>query len=443
MQQIPLDEEIRKFREHLENNPRVVFSASFGDGKTTFLDTLKKADEMKNYFFVTLHPVNYSVAKNEDVFEYIKRDILLQLANGDKLDGVDLNAAIDSIFSWETLQEALDFVMQFVPHGEILMKIIRKVKACKEKYDEKKETWEAYESAFKNQRGGIYENDGYTLLIKAALEYVKSHEEKKTCLIIEDLDRIDPGHLFRILNVLAAHVDMDKEKKESNKFGFDNIIAVMDYDITEHIFHHFYGHQANYNGYMSKFYSHYPYYYSIKEVAVGHLKRVIENYTSIKGDQIFDIDITQKSGTIWKLKDFVTDLSVRDIATIVDGIESQINRSAVEIYSGNVRTEAPILYLLAILKLMKCPVSTYILKQSKSFNDIAFRLLGNFVCCTTPVCLGGVFKHGRDYYQVNVNEDRNADISYTAPASQGIVDANTIIEVAIKEATRCIKDWNN
>ena len=74
-----------------------------------------------------------------------------------------------------------------------------------------------YESTFKSQRGGLYEYDGYTELIKVVLEYVKSHEEKMTCLIIADLDRIDPGHLFRILNVLGAHVDEDKN---SNKFGF-------------------------------------------------------------------------------------------------------------------------------------------------------------------------------------------------------------------------------
>ena len=154
------------------NNPRVVFSASFGDGKTTFLK------EMGTAFAVTLHPVNYSVAKNEDVFEYVKRDILLQLANHDKLDGVDLNAAIDSIFGWETLHDALDFVMQFVPHGDIQMKIVKKVKACMDDYEAKKKTWESYESTFNSQRGGLYEDDGYTQLIKAALEYVKTHEEK-------------------------------------------------------------------------------------------------------------------------------------------------------------------------------------------------------------------------------------------------------------------------
>ena len=440
MKQIPLDDEIRKFREHLENNPRVVFSASFGDGKTTFLDALKKADEMKNYFFVTLHPVNYSVAKNEDVFEYIKRDILLQLANGDKLDGVDLNAAIDSIFSWVTLQEALDFVMQFVPHGEILKKIIHKVKSCKDMYDEKKKTWDAYESEFISQRGGLYEDDGYTQLIKAALEHVKSHEEKKTCLIIEDLDRIDPRHLFRILNVLAAHVDMDKE---SNKFGFDNVIAVMDYDITQHIFHHFYGQQANYNGYMSKFYSHYPYYYSIKEVAVNYLKKEISHWTSILADKIFEMEIFHQSGNLFKISDYVNSLSVRDIASALDVIEDQINRDAVVIDDGRVVTDAPILYLFAILKLIKCPVSLHIMMQSKTFDDIAIKLLGNFICINTPVNMGAPFRHGNEYFQVHVNDDRTVDISKAERSFRDNADTNTAVEIALQTATKCIRDWNN
>ena len=30
---------------------------------------------------------------------------------------------------------------------------------------------------------------------------------KKPVLIIEDLDRLDPKHLFRILNVVSAHID--------------------------------------------------------------------------------------------------------------------------------------------------------------------------------------------------------------------------------------------
>lgn len=55
----------------------------------------------------------------------------------------------------------------------------------------------------------------------------------KSVLIIEDLDRIDPTHLFRIMNVLSSQVDNPyySEVPNSNKFGFDKIILGMDYEI--------------------------------------------------------------------------------------------------------------------------------------------------------------------------------------------------------------------
>ena len=91
----------------------------------------------------------------------------------------------------------------------------------------------------------------------------------KSVLIIEDLDRIDPAHLFRIMNVLSSQVDNPyySEVPNGNKFGFDKIILVMDYEIARHLFHHFYGKEANYEGYMNKFQNSLPYSYSIKKEA--------------------------------------------------------------------------------------------------------------------------------------------------------------------------------
>ena len=285
----------------------------------------------------------------------------------------------------------------------------------------------------------MYEDDGYTQLIKAALEYVKSHEEKRTCLIIEDLDRIDPGHLFRILNVFGAHVDEDKD---SNKFGFDNIIAVMDYDITEHIFHHFYGQQANYNGFMSKFYSHYPYYYSIKDVAVIYLKQVIERYTATRGDRIFDINISGIGGNRLKFGDYVSSLSVRNIASALDGIENQIDRNAVVIDNRNIQTEAPVLYFLAILKLLKAPVKMQTLISSFSSGEDALRILGNFLCCTATVISGVTFRHGSNHYQVQFNENGKLEVFLTGRPYINTLEQNNVAETALIEATKCIKDWN-
>ena len=99
----------------------------------------------------------------------------------------------------------------------------------------------------------------------------------KSVLIIEDLDRIDPAHLFRIMNVLSSQVDNPyySEAPNGNKFGFDKIILVMDYEIARHLFHHFYGKEANYEGYMNKFLNTLPYSYSIKEEAHRQVRQKI------------------------------------------------------------------------------------------------------------------------------------------------------------------------
>lgn len=78
MKFIPIDKELDAFKEHLNINERTIFSAKFGDGKTFFLDIFKKKYK-DNYEFITIYPVNYQIADNKEIFEYIKRDILIQM----------------------------------------------------------------------------------------------------------------------------------------------------------------------------------------------------------------------------------------------------------------------------------------------------------------------------------------------------------------------------
>lgn len=77
----------------------------------------------------------------------------------------------------------------------------------------------------------------------------------KSVLIIEDLDRTDHAHLFRIMNVLSSQVDNPyySEVPSGNKFGFDKIIPVMNFKIAMHLFHHFYCKETNSEDYMNKF----------------------------------------------------------------------------------------------------------------------------------------------------------------------------------------------
>ena len=269
---------LNDFAQYLETTDRIILSAKFGDGKTYLLNKLRNDEAMKDkYEFFTIYPVNYSVAKNEDVFEYIKRDIIVQFYEKKLLEKIDLNALFGSEFTFDDLTSVVSFLLSCVPTGEFYNNVFKKFLEKKEEYEEKKHTVDKYLSRFANAAGCIYEEDGYTKLIRRAIKWISQDHSlnggewkaKKPVLIIEDLDRLDPKHLFRILNVVSAHIDdSDRPDIVGNKFGFSNIVLVMDYDVTKHIFHHFYGAQACYEGYMSKFLSREPFRYSIKYIMI-------------------------------------------------------------------------------------------------------------------------------------------------------------------------------
>lgn len=275
---INISGKLNVFAQYLETTDRIILSAKFGDGKTYLLNELRKDEAMQDkYEFFTIYPVNYSVAKNEDVFEYIKRDIIVQLHKKKLFENIDLNTLFGSVFTLNDLTSVVPFLLSLVPLGELCNEGYSKFLEIKKKYDEKKHIVDKYLSQFANTAGCIHEEDGYTKLIKKAIEWIsqdhslngKVKKAKKPVLIIEDLDRLDPKHLFRILNVVSAHIDdSDRPDIVGNKFGFSNIVLVMDYDVTKHIFHHFYGAEACYEGYMSKFLSREPFRYSIKYIMI-------------------------------------------------------------------------------------------------------------------------------------------------------------------------------
>jgi len=410
MQEIPIDDEIESFRIHLENNCRVVLTGQFGDGKTYFLKEMQKALADK-YYFVTLYPVNYSVARNEDIFEYIKRDILLRLAKEGILNNIDFEAVADSCFNWENLRAVISFLLTFVPRGTFYDKLLSKAEEFKKSYDEKKKTWDKFESTFVAQRGGLYEHDAYTKLIENAIDYiqhqVKDNDKRKAVLIIEDLDRIDPAHLFRILNVLGAHIDEDKN---TNKFGFSNIVVVLDYDKTEHLFHHFYGGKANYSGYMCKFMSHYPFRYSLKRVADDFLYDYINKECGLHRDITASLQLSYEADS--SFANALEGKSVRDIAQILDGIDEQITDEIIE-FEGNymIRTSTSIVKFLAVLKRMNVRFNlSELLRSLKRLEGVeALNLLGDFMMVELALRNGACFHYKREL--VGVNQSSNGEIN--------------------------------
>ena len=345
-----LNHKLDDFKNHLEHADRMILSAKFGDGKSFFLQKIREDRErFTEYEFITIYPVNYVVAQNEDIFEYIKRDILIQLTNLKLIEKIDLKKLITSIGSFENFKEVLFFLISSIPqYGPIIKKLLEKAIDISKKYNDEKATYDKYFSTFKYQRGGLYEDDAYTQMIKEALNLLKSGYiderskvvQKKPVLIIEDLDRLDPAHLFRILNVISAHIDdAMKPDKIGNKFGFSNIVIVMDYDTTKHIFEHFYGKNASYEGYMSKFLVEEPFKYSIIELAIAKLKTKLSEEIGI------DILFTNSLG-ILNLK--IASFSMRDIVRIYDfDVHHRIKQNKYEINDKlSLSTSLPIFKLI-------------------------------------------------------------------------------------------------
>ena len=295
MDTIDISQNSQDFKQVFENESRIIFSAKFGDGKSYFLNEFMKSyDEKKNdYYFITLHPVNYVVEENRDVIEYIKRDILFQLIKDNRI--YDFKEGYDKIFdavcNVESLFKLADFAASIIP-VKGLKEGYKALKGLVSTIDEKRKEQDVlhvvddYLNGFYGKSGSISECDAFTYLIQKSLEQMMA----KSVLIIEDLDRIDPAHLFRIMNVLSSQVDNPyySEVPNGNKFGFDKIILVMDYEIARHLFHHFYGKEANYEGFMNKFLNTLPYSYSIKEEAHRQVRQKILDIC--KTEEVLSLD---------------------------------------------------------------------------------------------------------------------------------------------------------
>lgn len=335
---IDISEPKAKFLQLLDTAPRVILSTKFGDGKTTFLKEIEADDNKPNehrtispkYYFVTLHPVNYVVQDNKDIFEIIKRDILVQLLKDSLVfEDTKWEQLLENISQkgWRNLlvlKDVLVDVCEEIPCLEIPVKIINKLinKATDELTEIEKLSAANYISSFTSMKGSIAEDDAITELIYEGIKHVNNVLNRKTVLIIEDMDRLDPAHMFRILNILAAHIDNRNydEKDNANKFGFQKVVLVMDYDTTKHIFHHFYGERANYEGYMHKFSTDPPFSFSIKETAKLAVIQKIASECNVDKNYIMKIATHQYVNTLYKKNILEEDKkhSIRDLCSILE-----------------------------------------------------------------------------------------------------------------------------
>jgi hypothetical protein len=288
----------KEFENHLEieGNKRIIFSGPFGIGKTTFIKEFSEINKEK-YNVIHLFPVNYSVSSNEDIFELIKYDLFYEIL---KFKPIVDETAISKLellpfFAKQELHKLIHIFLKAIPKigkpiSEVLNDLDSLVGRFKEEHKAINKTEFGHIASFIKEMaestGSIYEFDFYSSLIKSLLENIKSAKEeggkiKENILVVDDLDRVDPDHLFRLLNVFAAHVDFDKE--EDNKFGFEKVIFVLDIKNAHNIFKNRYGQNVDSSGYLDKFFS--------KEVFNFDNRMAIENSVhgilkSVKGRNI-------------------------------------------------------------------------------------------------------------------------------------------------------------
>ena len=282
--EISIDREKKRFHQFIgeEGNNNFIFSGVFGIGKSYFLNKFFNEFHKDEYIGIFLSPVNYSVASNEDIFEYIKVDVLLQILSKIPCDFERskisfstgtffyLKNHIDNFFgTLFNLAEKIYLGTDLISSLSSFKKEINKY-ITKNSKDEGQEV-QSFLHKIASRPGSIYESNLITQIILNLIEDAKTNMKtnKKVILVIDDLDRIDPEHIFRILNILSVHNDF--ENQQEHKFGFDKTILVCDIANIRNIYRAKYGINVDFNGYIDKFYSKEIYYFHNEEAIINNI----------------------------------------------------------------------------------------------------------------------------------------------------------------------------
>jgi hypothetical protein len=287
---VPIEKAGEAFNEHLSlpNNNRILFSGKYGSGKTTFLKEFYKRRDNVNVFH--LFPVNYQVSENKDIFDLIKFDILTILIEKDFMER-DEEIGRSLVLQNYLMTKGANVVLKILENLPKVGKVIKHsgrfadfLLGFNQYFEEinraKKNSIHRYLNDIKGKEGSLYEFDLISSIIKSSIE--KQGEAGKTnVLIIDDLDRMDPAHIFRIMNVFSAHFDQIKQigqDQSANKFGFDQIIMVCDFDNIRKLFHSFYGIDSDFGGYIDKFFSMRIFEFSLKKEILDKIDETFKYY---------------------------------------------------------------------------------------------------------------------------------------------------------------------
>ncbi|GAA3963061.1 hypothetical protein GCM10022246_15380 [Pedobacter ginsengiterrae] len=253
-----------KFENCLEDpsNSQILFSGPFGSGKTTFLKTYFETRNQYNVF--RIFPVNYVLHDNSDIFEILKYDIILELINKKAFSEPDIDKLTKYVYSIsQSIDQALgkminlfsDTGKSVVEVAEVMEKSLVKNQSDYAALSNPLLSVQTFLNTIKKYKKYAY-NDYITSVIQEKLLLLTKEGKTKNVLIVDDMDRIDPDHLFRIISIFSSHIDIDTQ---TNKFGFDKIIFVGDNENFRSMFFHRYGILNNYNAYISKLCSKSPF----------------------------------------------------------------------------------------------------------------------------------------------------------------------------------------
>lgn len=290
---IPIDLPKSNFSKFIEKdqNKRLFFSGKFGIGKTYFLQ--KFFEEYKEDFDVYhLYPIRYEISSNENIIELLKYDLLVELSKlhptaFSEKDELGLTGSLRAFLAFfkdkVTINSFLKVTLNSTegllslspdPFFQSLSKLGRPLNDLlifdKEFQTFKKEYLAGEKGVIENYLKKIESTDPFaTDFIDQLLreKILKFKGEKKSVLILDDFDRIDPEHIFRILNVMSAQM----EGSDENKFGFDHIVIVGDIHNIESIFYHKYGEKTEFWGYFDKFFTIKPFYFDNKNAITERL----------------------------------------------------------------------------------------------------------------------------------------------------------------------------
>ncbi|MFZ3565015.1 P-loop NTPase fold protein [Tenacibaculum finnmarkense] len=291
---LSISSEKKRFKEHLilPDNDQIIFSGIFGIGKTYFLNEFFE-DEKEQYETIKISPVNYSISSNDDIIDYIKYDIIFQLlSKGIDFEKTDFSKELTSqMYVKESFTEVMTLLAKnatkinksFAAVFGFLTDIKEKIDIhnTEVNIDEKEELIE-FLTSMKDKTGSIYEENNLTVLIASLISGLKA-DGKKVVLIIDDTDRLDPEHVFRIFNVFACHFEFGKT--EENKFSIDKVVLVCDIDNIRKMFYSKYGQDVDFSGYIDKFYSKEIYYLDTKKVitdSIDNLLSSVNNSNDLK-----------------------------------------------------------------------------------------------------------------------------------------------------------------